>query len=87
MNYYEEEGETIDKKLIDGVIEEQQMKRDVKIRLFVYFLFASICSIVIILFSTGQISVGLTLIYILTMMLCIFGLYVKYLSSNKSEDT
>jgi uncharacterized membrane protein YiaA len=93
MMIYQEEIESNQKKqekitthLLESDIQVQQIKRKIKLQLLIISVITSLIIIGIILFSAGKISAGLTIVYVVTILMCVFGLFVRY-SAMRKDDT
>jgi uncharacterized membrane protein YiaA len=90
---YQEEIESKQKKqeimttnLLESDIQVQQIKRKMKLQLLIISVITSLIIIGIILFTAGKISAGLTIVYVVTILMCVFGLFVRY-SAMRKDDT
>ena len=93
MMIYQEEIESKQKKqeimttnLLESDIQVQQIKRKMKLQLLIISVITSLIIIGIILFTAGKISAGLTIVYVVTILMCVFGLFVRY-SAMRKDDT
>lgn len=77
--------EKITTRLLESDIQVQQIKRKMKLQIILISVITSLIIIGIILFSAGKISAGLTIVYVVTILICVIGLFVRYSAMRKND--
>lgn len=94
MMIYQEEIESNEKNvvklttnLLESDIQVQQANRKMKLQLLIISSITSLIVIGIILFTAGKISAGLTVVYVVTILMCVFGIFIRYSAVRKSDSS